>query len=119
MELASEAESPASSHSFAAQALSNLAQLSLVCLKRQATLETCTEGLTCGVLDVKRQLFDAAVGVLLAIPPVITNVLTLLLNILAGNAVYVPHNGVRCIVVQTIISILYLLETKFTFDYKT
>ena len=95
MELASEAESPASSHSFPAQTLSNLAQLSLVCLKHLPTLETCTEGLTCSVLEVKRQLFDAAVGLLLAIPPVTTNVLSLLLNILAGNSVLVPLNCVR------------------------
>ena len=87
LELASTSESTASSHRLSAQVQSNLAKLSLVCLKHCTTLESYAEDLASGALDVKRHLFDAVVELLLASSAILTDMLSSLLNILSGKIV--------------------------------
>ena len=87
LELASASESTASSHRLSAQVHSNLAKLSLVCLKHCTTLESYTEDLASDALDVKRHLSETVVELLLASPAIFTDMLSLLLNILSGKTV--------------------------------
>ena len=91
LELASASESTASSPSLSSQVLSNLAKLSLVCLKHCTALESYTEDLASGALDVKRHLFDAVVELLIASPAIVTDMLSLLLTILSGKTVLAAH----------------------------
>jgi len=84
VELATNSESTVSSR-LPALVLSNLAQLSLVCLQHCTTLESCTEDSTSSTSAVKKHLFDAVVELLLVSPTILPDMLSLLLKILSDN----------------------------------
>ena len=83
VELATDSESTASSHSLPAQVCTNLAQLSLVCLQHCTTVESCIDS---EASAVKRHLFDTVGELLLASPAILTDMLSLLLKIVSGKA---------------------------------
>ncbi|XP_068670358.1 testis-expressed protein 10-like [Montipora foliosa] len=86
VELASDSDSPEESHRLPVQALSNLAHLSLVCLKYSTTLEPCTVDFCSGAADIKTKLFNAVVQLLLVSQTVTKSLLSLLLSILSDNS---------------------------------
>ena len=94
VELASPSGSAVSSHSLPANLKLNLVQLTLVCLRHCTSMASPS-----GALDditsstaslVKEHLFAAVLQLLVAVPEVITDMLTLLLRIVSGTL-----NGIK------------------------
>ena len=69
------------------QSLSNLAHLSLVCLKHSTVVATYSGDFSSGAADMETNLFEAVVELLLAWKAVANGVLSLLLHVLSGNVI--------------------------------
>ena len=69
------------------QSLSNLAHLSLVCLKHSTVFEIYSGDFRSGAAEMKTNLFEAVVELLLARKAVANGVLSLLLHVLSGNVI--------------------------------
>ena len=67
------------------QSLSNLAHLSLVCLKHSTVFATYSGDFSSGTAEMEMHLFEAVVELLLAWKAVANGVLSLLLHVLSGN----------------------------------
>ena len=70
------------------QSLSNLAHLSLVCLKHSTVFETYSGDFSSGAAEMKTHLFEAVVELLLAWKAVANGILSLLLHVLSGNVIH-------------------------------
>ena len=83
VELSSDSES----QKFPSQSLSNLAHLSLVCLKHSTVFATYSGDFSSGAAEMETNLFEAVVELLLAWKAVANGVLSLLLHVLSGNVI--------------------------------
>ena len=70
------------------QSLSNLAQLSLVCLKHSTVFEAYSGDFSSGGAEMETHLFEAVVEFLLTWKAVANAVLYLLLRVLSGNVIH-------------------------------
>ena len=70
------------------QSLSNLAHLSLVCLKHYTVFEIYSGDFSSSAAEMKTNLFEAVVELLLARKAVANGVLSLLLPVLSGNLIH-------------------------------
>lgn len=70
------------------QSLSNLAQLSLVCLKHSTVFEAYSGDFSSGGAEMETHLFEAVVEFLLTWKAVANGVLSLLLHLLSGNVIH-------------------------------
>ena len=70
------------------QSLSNLAHLSLVCLKHSTVFDTYSGDFSNGAAEMETHLFEAVVEFLFAWKAVANGVLSLLLRVLSGNVIH-------------------------------
>ena len=83
VELSADSES----QKFPSQSLSNLAHLSLVCLKHSTVFDAYSGDFSSGAAEMETNLFEAVVELLLAWKAVANGVLSLLLHVLSGNVI--------------------------------
>ena len=78
------------------QSLSNLAHLSLVCLKYSNVFETYSGDFSSGAAEMSTILFEGVVELLLAWKAVANGVLSLLLHVLSGNVIHTRNLFTYC-----------------------